>query len=83
MGESNQPSRWDSDWDAGDMGCGELVLFLRQKVLALPSSGVLRLLARDEGAKEDIPAWCRVTGHSLVASEPPFYFIQKKKEEIK
>lgn len=67
-----------SEWDAGDMGCGELVLFLRQKLLALPAGGVLKLSATDAGAKEDIPAWCRVSGHRLLLAEPPVFFIERK-----
>jgi len=39
---------------------------------------VLRLVARDPGALEDIPAWCRLTGHMLVAQQPPVYDIRKE-----
>jgi len=71
-------SKVDAEWDAGDLGCGELVLELRGRMLALPSDGVLRLIATDAGAPADIPAWCRMTGHALVSSDPPVYLIRRK-----
>jgi tRNA 2-thiouridine synthesizing protein A len=60
------------------MGCGDLVLALRLRMAALPSGATLRLVARDPGAKEDIPAWCRLTGHKLLAQDHPQYWIQRK-----
>jgi tRNA 2-thiouridine synthesizing protein A len=65
-------------WDAGDMGCGELVMLLRLRLNALPPGSVLRLVARDPGAPEDLPAWCRLTGHRLVRAAHPVYDIQRK-----
>ena len=65
-------------WDAGDMGCGELVMRLRLRLLALPPGGVLRVVARDPAAPEDLPAWCRLTGHRLLRAAPPAYDIQRK-----
>jgi tRNA 2-thiouridine synthesizing protein A len=74
------PSRSDSEWDAGDLGCGDLVLELRVKLMAMKSGQVLKLTARDPGARHDLPAWCGLTGHALVQAEPPIYFIQRRKE---
>jgi tRNA 2-thiouridine synthesizing protein A len=65
-------------WDAGDLGCGELVLELRVRVEALGPSQILRLTARDQGARADIPAWCRMTGHTLVAQQHPVYQIRRR-----
>jgi tRNA 2-thiouridine synthesizing protein A len=39
---------------------------------------VLRLIARDSGAPEDLPAWCRLTGHTLLSATPPAYIIRRK-----
>jgi NifU-like protein involved in Fe-S cluster formation/TusA-related sulfurtransferase len=55
-------------WDAGDLGCGELLLDLRGRMAAIPGR-VLRVIALDPGAPEDIPAWCRLTGHTLIHQE--------------
>jgi tRNA 2-thiouridine synthesizing protein A len=68
----------DAAWDAGDLGCGDLVLQLRFRMEALPPGAVLRLVALDPGARADVPAWCRLTGHGLVVAEHPVYFIRRK-----
>ena len=67
----------DDSWDAGDMGCGELVLDLRFRLQAMPGR-VLKLVATDAGAPEDIPAYCRMTRHELVHAEPPAYWIRAR-----
>lgn len=67
-----------ADWDAGDTACGELVLALRGRLTALPPGAVLRVRAVDPAAPEDIPAWCRLTGHTLVAAGHPFYSVRRK-----
>ena len=56
---------FDQEWDAGDLGCGDLVLALRGKLRDMPGQ-VLKLVARDPGAGADIPAYCRMTGHQLL-----------------
>ena len=69
------PLTEDARWDAGDMGCSELVLELRQRLW--PALGqVLRLTTADAGAPEDIPAYCRLTHHELLQAEHPDYWIR-------
>jgi len=68
----------DQFWDAGEMGCGDLVLELRVRLRELKAGQILKIAARDPGAPEDLPAWCRMTGHSLVSAKHPEYFIQRK-----
>lgn len=68
----------DAEWDAGDLGCGELVLELRHRLAAMTPGQVLRLVARDPGAPADVPAWCRLTGHTLVFQQHPMYEIRRK-----
>jgi len=72
------PILGDDAWDAGDMGCGELVFLLARRLGALRPGQVLKLTATDLGAPHDIPAWCRLTGHRLLGAEPPHYLIQRK-----
>jgi tRNA 2-thiouridine synthesizing protein A len=67
-----------AEFDAGDRGCGELALELRMRIEALAGGDVLRLIARDAGAPEDLPAWCRMTGHRLRGAEHPVYWIERK-----
>jgi tRNA 2-thiouridine synthesizing protein A len=68
----------DETWDAGDLGCGDLLLQLRLRIEGLAPGALLRLVALDPGAREDLPAWCRLTGHTLVAAEHPVYLIRRK-----
>jgi tRNA 2-thiouridine synthesizing protein A len=68
------------EWDAGNMGCGELVLELRTRMLALAPGEYFRLTARDPGAPQDLPAWCRLTGHRLVQANHPQYLIERRKD---
>lgn len=68
----------DEEWDAGELGCGELIFELKMKLSALSPGQVLLVTSRDAGAPEEIPAWCGMTGHALVAAEHPRYWIRRK-----
>jgi tRNA 2-thiouridine synthesizing protein A len=67
-----------SSWDAGDMGCGDLVLALRGRLNSLPPGAVLKVRALDPAAPLDLPAWCRLTGHRLLRAVHPEYHFQRK-----
>lgn len=73
-----EPPASSTEWDAGDVACGELVLALRARLAALPPGAELRLRATDPAAPEDIPAWCRMTGHRLLSADHPTYLIRRK-----
>lgn len=60
------------------MGCGELVLLLKIRMQKLAPGQVLLLTADDPGAIEDIPAWCKMTGHQLIGQIHPDYYIRRK-----
>jgi tRNA 2-thiouridine synthesizing protein A len=72
--------RFDAEWDAGDLGCGDLVLELRLRLRAMQGGQVLRLTARDPGAPQDLPAWCGLTGHVLRRAAHPTYHIERRKD---
>ena len=72
MAFEGQPER---EWDAGTTGCGELVLELRNRLNRLSPGATFTLIARDPGVPEDLPAWCRMTGHRLVRAEPPEFVM--------
>jgi len=74
----DHPVQPDDTWDAGDMGCGELVYLLMQRLRSIRPGQVLKLTATDLGAPQDIPAWCRMTGNPLLRAQHPHYFIQRK-----
>jgi tRNA 2-thiouridine synthesizing protein A len=71
----------DAEWDAGDLSCGDLVLELRQRLRAMAAGQVLRLRAADPGAPQDLPAWCGLTGHTLLEARHPLYWIRRKTED--
>ena len=72
------PSQSTEEWDAGDLGCGDLVLALRVRLKALPSGAVLTVRATDPAAPEDLPSWCRLTGHTMIDAKHPSYTIRRK-----
>lgn len=67
--------------DAEESGCGDLIVLLMRSVRKIRPGEVLELIARDPGASADIPSWCRLTGHTLLAGpfgEAPTYQIRRK-----
>jgi tRNA 2-thiouridine synthesizing protein A len=73
--------RADDRWDAGQMGCGDLVLELRLRLQGLRPGAVLQVRAEDPGAPLDLPAWCGLTGHALLHSRHPDYWIRRKETQ--
>lgn len=65
------------EWDAGHMGCGEILLLLRRRMKALDPGEVFKLTAHDPGAPVDMPAWCRLTGRRLLRANHPEYWIEQ------
>jgi tRNA 2-thiouridine synthesizing protein A len=65
-------------WDAGNLGCGELVSELRRRLAGLSPGSLFELIANDSGAVEDLPSWCRMTGHALVVARHPRYLIRTR-----
>lgn len=72
------PSDWpDANlFDGGETGCGELLLDLLVFMKRQPSGTAVKIRALDPGAPLEIPAWCRLTGHTLVDAAPPFYLVR-------
>lgn len=71
--------RFDEAWDAGDLGCGELVLELKRRLDRMEPDRVIKVIALDPGARADMPAWCRLTGHTLLHEEHPVYLIRRQR----
>ncbi|HXJ79228.1 MAG TPA: sulfurtransferase TusA family protein [Candidatus Methylomirabilis sp.] len=70
-------TRIDEEWDAGHLGCGELVLELKRRLDGMRPDQVIKVIALDPGAPADMPAWCRMTGHTLLHGDHPVYLIQR------
>ena len=64
-------------WDAGETGCGQLAVGLRDQVQPMRCGALLEVIARNGGAPADVPAWCRMTGHTLISAMHPIYVIRK------
>ena len=54
------------EWNAGDRGCGELVLGVCKRLRAHPGK-VLKLTALDTAAAIDLQAFCAMTNDELLA----------------
>ncbi len=69
----------DAEWDAGDLGCGHLLIELRKLLREMPG-GVLKVVSRDLGSPEDLPAWCRLSGNKLLGydTQSNSYWIRSK-----
>lgn len=69
------------EWNAGHMGCGELLVELRKRLRQMPSQ-TLKLVALDPGAPLDLAAWCRLTGNALLRHDPASgaFWIRSKDE---
>ena len=52
--------------DAGNMLCPMPVIKTQNKINELANGDVLTVTCTDPGALSDIPAWCRINGHSVV-----------------
>jgi tRNA 2-thiouridine synthesizing protein A len=79
--DPNSPTAFGADlfYDAGDQGCAggpleEIARMLRR----LQSGQTLEVRATDPGVAVDLPAWCRMTGHTLVDQRADRYLIRRK-----
>ena len=69
-----------SYWNAEDAGCGSLVVGLKRQIGRIGEGDLLQVTAHNEGAPVYLPAWCRVSGHTLVKAEHPVYVLRKEAE---
>ncbi len=77
----------DRTFDGGDLDCGSgLVLLLREQMSQLPVGGVLEMRSREPTVADDLPPWCRMTGHEYLGSLPAAdcvrYFVQRGQPTI-
>ena len=71
----------DAVCDGGNLDCGSgLLLLIRKAVNEVPAGGVLEIRSTEISVREDLPAWCRMTGHTLVSTQHPVYLIQRKED---
>lgn len=56
----------DATLDLGEKGCGQLVMEIMFAMRELAPGQTLLVTAYDPAAAEDIAAWCRMTGNTLI-----------------
>lgn len=80
----------DMVFDGGDLDCGSgLILLIREHMLKTPVDGILEMRSREPTVADDLPPWCRMSGHEYIGNEVgdgfTRYFIKRgtleKKEE--
>ncbi|MPZ95347.1 MAG: sulfurtransferase TusA family protein [Propionibacteriales bacterium] len=54
----------------GDLSCARLLILLRNVVQALEPGTLVHLVTTDPVAPIDLPAWCRMTGHTYLGKVP-------------
>ncbi|CEG26525.1 sulfurtransferase TusA family protein [Bacillus sp. B-jedd] len=71
----------DLSYDAGPTGCGELIMNLFLTMRKMKSGQIIEVISYDPGAREDLPAWCRLQKHRLLGRRDDgkisYYFIKK------
>ena len=65
-------------WDAGEAGCGALIMGLKRAIEQIRGGELLQVTARDSAAPIDLVAWCLMTGNALVSEDHPIYVLQKR-----
>lgn len=57
----------DTVFDGGDLDCGSgLILLIREHMLTTPVAGVLEMRSREPSVADDLPPWCRMSGHEYL-----------------
>lgn len=73
----------DKNLQAIGIACINLTPQIKKAMSEIQSQQVLEVFSDDPASREGIPAWCRLTGHTLlntkeINSEETAYYILKK-----
>lgn len=60
--------------DALGLRCPQPVILLARQIGSVPVGAVVALLADDEAARLDVPAWCEMRGHGYLGEVSPTTF---------
>lgn len=83
------PPRADAVLEGGDLDCGSgLLLLIREAMSPLGAGGVLEIRSRETSVREDLPAWCRMVGHTMLDVRPgeapsTSYYVRKQSADDK
>lgn len=57
----------DNVFDGGDLDCGSgLILLIRENMMRTPVDGILEMRSREPTVADDLPPWCRMSGHEYL-----------------
>jgi len=59
----------DSTLDCFGLLCPMPIVKTAAKIRELEPDQILEVVSTDEGIKEDMPAWCKATGHEFLGVE--------------
>ena len=59
----------DQSLDCVGLYCPMPIVKTAEKIKQLRQGEVLEVVADDKGIKQDMPAWCRATGHEFLGVE--------------
>ena len=70
--------------EALGMACIDLTPAIKEALSNMQQKEILEVISNDPTAKEGIPAWCRLTGNTLleykeINTEESVFYIQKNK----
>ena len=73
----------DKELIASGMACVNLTPNIKQVISSMDGGEVLQVFNDDPASREGIPAWCRLTGHSLIETKEisqteTLFYIKKK-----
>jgi tRNA 2-thiouridine synthesizing protein A len=65
----------DATLDARGTMCPIPIIWTAERIRSMDVDAVLEVLATDEAILDDLPSWCRATGHHFLGFEiePPVY----------
>jgi len=70
--------------DARRLLCPMPVIRLQDRINQLPGGSEVRITCTDPGTLNDIPTWCRINGHRVLASsqnEDDYIFLVRKQAD--
>ena len=65
-----------TELDARNLMCPLPVIRAQDKIKTMRSGELLNVVCSDPGALNDIPAWCRISGHHVVSTRHDDYHIE-------
>ena len=81
--QKNEQIHFDKELNALGLACINLTPEIKKAMTDLQPAEIIKVFSDDPASRAGVPAWCRLTGHTLLATkeisaDDTFYFIQKR-----